>query len=253
MRSRLSDGSVDVVVTSPPYNLGVRYATYDDRRPEADYFDWIERVGDEIARVLSADGSFFLNVGSAPQNPWLPWDVAQRLRGRFILQNHIVWAKSLAVPGQDGATRSVGHFKPVNSERFLNGCHESLFHFTKTGRVVLDRLAVGVPYEHKSNIARWNRPAQDRRCRGNIWFVPYQTIVSRERDRPHPASFPPALAEMCVRLHGVERTRRVLDPFVGIGSTAVACRALKVPFIGFDIDAGYLRVAEERLDNGVLL
>ena len=54
------------------------------------------------------------------------------------------------------AISPAGHFKPIRSPKFLNGCQEFVFHFTKTGRVKIDRLSIGVPYQHKSNIKRWN-------------------------------------------------------------------------------------------------
>ena len=61
--------------------------------------------------------------------------------------------------------------------RYLNHTHEHVFHFTKEGAVPLDRLAVGVPFKDKSNIARWGH-ARDRRCAGDVWFIPYETIRS---------------------------------------------------------------------------
>ena len=84
------------------------------------------------------------------------------------------------------------------------------------------------------------------RCRGNTWFIPYETIQRRDRDRPHPATFPSRLPEQCLRLHGVARTEVVMDPFTGLGSTAVACARLGVGFIGVDVDEAYLDVAVER-------
>ena len=75
---------------------------------------------------------------------------------------------------------------------------------------------------------------------------PYETIQSREKDRPHPATFPPKLPEMCLRLHGLERARLVADPFLGLGSTAVACAELGVNFIGIEMDEGYLEQAIDR-------
>jgi site-specific DNA-methyltransferase (adenine-specific) len=60
------------------------------------------------------------------------------------------------------------------------------------------------------------------RCRGNTWFIPYETIQRRERDRPHPATFPSQLPEQCLRLHGLSRIEVAMDPFTGLGSTAVA-------------------------------
>lgn len=251
MARRLDAGSVDVVVTSPPYNVGIAYGTYDDRRAADEYLDWIERFGREVHRALAPEGSFFLNVGGTPQNPWIPADVANRLRSIFVLQNQIVWVKSLATGDEDDPTGrrpglSLGHYKPVNSRRYLHSGHEFVFHFTKTGRVPLDRLAIGVPYRDKSNIARWGRSA-DRRCRGNVWFVPYRTIQSRKGDRPHPATFPVELPVLCLKLHGLERVRTVLDPFLGLGSTGRAARSLGLNFVGFDIDATYVAEARRAL------
>ena len=125
----------------------------------------------------------------------------------------------------EGGLKTFGHFKPINSQRFLNDCHEYVFHFTKSGRVELNRLALGVPYQDKSNIARWSHTrGKDLRCRGNTWFVPYETIQSREKERPHPATFPVRLAEWCIKLHGASRVRTMLDPFLGIGNSAVAAQ-----------------------------
>lgn len=240
--ARLDSDSVSVVVTSPPYNIGVNYKTYDDSRPKDEYFAWIREVGLAIHRVLEQDGSLFLNVGSRPTDPWLAWDVAAQLRGTFVLQNVIQWVKSVAIDRE-----SVGHYKPITSTRFLNDCHEHIFHFTKNGTVALDRLAIGVPYRDKSNIGRWPGVKQDLKCRGNTWFIPYRTIQSRSSHRPHPSTFPVQLPEMCIKLHGVSKVRRVLDPFVGLGSTAVAAKRLGVPCIGFDVDQYYVDVARRKL------
>ncbi|HEX77065.1 MAG TPA: site-specific DNA-methyltransferase [Dehalococcoidia bacterium] len=254
MGKRLQKGSVDIVVTSPPYNIGVPYNSYQDQVPRKDYLAWIEKVGEKILRVLNDDGSFFLNVGGTPSDPWIPFDIAQRLRRHFALQNVIHWVKSIAIGKGDVGNYpnitgdiAVGHYKPIAGQRFLHDCHEYIFHFTKTGRVPLDRLAVGVPYQDKSNIGRWNRAKQDKRCRGNTWFIPYETIRDRERERPHPSTFPIGLPEMCIKLHGLIRTRVVLDPFMGIGSTALACLRLGVSCIGFEIDQKYLDVASRRI------
>ena len=94
---------------------------------------------------------------------------------------------------------AVGHYKPINSPRFVNDCHEFIFHFTPAGRTPLDRRAIGVPYQDASNIARWQTGGSNLRCRGNTWFIPYETIQNRDKDRPHPATFPPRVPEYCVR------------------------------------------------------
>jgi site-specific DNA-methyltransferase (adenine-specific) len=245
--------SVSTIVTSPPYNLGIRYRSYDDTMPRDEYLAWTRRWVHEAAGALSEQGSLFLNVGAKPTDPWIAMDVAQAARSELALQNTIHWVKSIAIEKALAGTRAgladdlaVGHYKPINSRRFLHDCHEFVFHFTPDAHTPLDRQAVGVKYQDQSNIGRWRTAASGVRCRGNTWFIPYETIQSREKDRPHPATFPPRLPEMCMRLHGMERLTLVADPFMGLGSTAVACAQLKVSFVGIEMDEGYLREAIER-------
>ena len=240
----LPDSEVDIVVTSPPYNLGIRYQKYSDRQDRLSYLKWCDDWAQQIRRVLKPGGSFFINIGAAPSNPMLPHEIVFQLRDLFVLQNTIHWIKSIAIDD-----RTFGHFKPISSKRFLNDCHEYIFQFTKTGHVELDRLAIGVPYQDKTNIARWSHTrGSDKRCRGNTWFVPYETIQSREKERPHPATFPVALAENCIKLHGTSRTNMMLDPFLGIGNSAAAAKNCGVKkFIGFEIDETYLSEAKRRL------
>ncbi len=259
MKEYLEDEEIDVIVTSPPYNLGIRYNSYDDTLPRKQYLDWIEKVGDQCKRVLTDNGSFFLNLGYTSRDSWVAWEVAFSLRKHFVLQNIIHWIKSIAIPKGDMGNYpnikgdiAVGHFKPVNSKAFLNRCHEYIFHFTKTGKVNLDKLAIGVPYQDKSNIGRWKTAKQDLRDRGDVWFIPYETIRSKEQQRPHPSTFPPKLPEMCIKLHGIEKTRLVLDPFMGIGNTAIACARLHKDYVGFEIDPSYARIAEDRLGTELL-
>ncbi len=250
--SRLGDESVDVVVTSPPYNLGISYGKYSDRQDRQSYLRWCHGWAEQVRRILKPTGSFFLNIGAAPSNPMLPHEIVIELRNLFVLQNTIHWVKSIAIEDRKGDLQSHGHFKPISSKRFVNDCHEYVFHFTKTGCVELDRLSIGVPYQDKSNIARWSHTrGSDLRCRGNTWFIPYRTIQSRAKERPHPATFPVQLAELCIKLHGpagAGRIQTMLDPFLGIGNSAVAAQRCSVKrFIGFEIDESYLTEAKRRL------
>ncbi len=215
---QLDPESVDVVVTSPPYNLGIQYSAYNDKKSHEDYLEWCAQWGCEIARVLKPNGSFFLNLGDSSENPYFAFDVAKGIGQLFHLQNTIHWIKSI--------------------------------HFTPEGKTKLDRLAIGVPYADKTNIDRWSHTnGKDKRCRGNTWFIPYKTIHQRAKQRPHPATFPTELAVKCIRLHG-RQGAVVVDPFLGIGHSAFAakeCGDLVSRFIGFDIDEEYIKVACEVL------
>lgn len=236
----LPDNSVDVIVTSPPYNIGISYNSYLDQMPRQEYLDWMRCVSKALDRVMRPNASLFLNVGSTNTDPWISTDVAGVFRSDFTLQNSIVWVKSISV-GDD----TFGHFKPITSQRFLNNNYESIYHFTKNGAQEIDRLAVGVPFKDKSNIKRWGH-SRDKRCAGNTWFIPYETVRSKVQKFNHPAGYPVDLPLRCIKLHG-RKDAVVLDPFLGTGTTLVAAKMLGLRGIGIELDETYATIANDRL------
>jgi site-specific DNA-methyltransferase (adenine-specific) len=249
---------VDVIVTSPPYNINKEYGYYHDDKQEKEYLYWLYQVSQKSFSILKENGSFFLNIAGTPSDQFLPFDVAKKFKeAGYKLQNTIHWIKSISFEEEDvgrsnGTARNnhdnssfaIGHFKPIVSDRFLTDSHEYIFHFTKTAKVKLDKLAIGVPYQDKTNIGRWKSAKQDRRDRGDTWFIPYPTI---NESRPHPAVFPVKLPYLCIKLHGVRDDLLVYDPFMGIGTTALACLALKVNYLGTEIDEEYIKIARENI------
>ncbi|MDQ4072988.1 MAG: site-specific DNA-methyltransferase [Thermoproteota archaeon] len=244
---------VDVIVTSPPYNINKEYGYYRDKKGNEEYLDWILEIARLSSLVLKDDGSFFLNVGGTPSDPLMPYKVCNKfLQAGYILQNTIHWIKSISIEKKDIGrnnwlkndtdTVSIGHFKPIVSKRYLTDLHEYIFHFTKHGNSKLDKLAIGVPYQDKTNIGRWKSATQDKRDRGNVWFISYPTTQEK---KAHPATFPEKLPYLCIKLHGVSENSLIYDPFMGIGSTALACLDLGVNYIGTEIDADYIRIAKE--------
>jgi len=236
-----SDESIDLFVTSPPYNIGVKYHEYHDNKEQSEYLDALGRIFSEVKRVLRPDGSVFLNIGSTNSNPWIAFEVGMRLKELFLMQNRIIWVKSISV-----GDVTYGHFKPINSPRFTNHTFEEIFHFTKDGRVKIDRLGIGVPYMDKGNLKRRNNDV-DLRCRGNCWFIPYETINSKTARGDHPAVFPEKLADWCIRLAGFDRETVVCDPFLGSGTTLIAARKLGINGIGIEMDSKYCRESYNRL------
>ncbi|MBK5112304.1 MAG: site-specific DNA-methyltransferase [Candidatus Heimdallarchaeota archaeon] len=243
MKEILPEKSIDVIVTSPPYNINIDYNSYDDNRPFSEYLDWIDLIAQGCFRVLKDNGSFFFNIGDRPSDELRSLSVAQRIVKHFKLQNTIHWVKSIAIPDKE---INIGHYKPVNSQRYLNNSHEYIFHFSKTGDIELNKLAIGVPYADKSNIGRWKKAQEDLRGRGNQWFIPYVTVHEKKK---HPAMFPIQLPEMCIKLHGLAKSKPliILDPFMGAGTTALAAKKLGCNYVGFEIDPNYINLALEAL------
>jgi len=241
----LSDKSVDAIVTSPPYNLNIKYGQYEDSKPKEEYIDWLSTIFEKSKRVLKDDGHLFVNMGYSNIDPWVGMEVAIALRKNWTLQNHINWVKSIHVKD-----KTHGHFKPINSKRFVCPTWEHLFHYTKTGNVDVDRLSIGVPYEYyEANIRGKNTvdTKPNLRDKGNCWFIPYETINSKDLKGKHPATFPVKLVQDCLLMTGIKKGI-VLDPFMGTGTTAVAAINLEWDYIGFEIDTDYFNFAKQRVN-----
>lgn len=219
----LPDGSVDVIVTSPPYNRGKRYhPRYSDRLSEAEYHALLSRVFAECHRVLAPRGAFFLNIGDGSQDQGKSEAVCRWAQeAGFRRVQTLVWVKT--VLGR-------GHFTPSGRGQSFSNVFEYVYLLAKERGPALDVKAVGIPYADKSNIGRYG--STDLRDAGNVWFVPYRETTGATVKKGHDAPFPvelPWRALKCVR-----RVRRVLDPFAGTGSTLAAAESLGLEGVGYE-------------------
>ena len=258
----LDDKSIDLIVTSPPYNIGIKYSKYEDKKPREQYLEWIYDIFSELKRVLKDDGNIFLNMGYTNKDPWISMEVALKLKDLFVMQNKITWVKSISIGEDKDDTH--GHFKPINSDRYINVTNEDIYHFTKSDKVKINREAVGVPYKWKCNLIdrktklpRINKktglPVEDKRCKGNSWFVPYDTINSKKEKGYHPATFPEGLVEHCIKISDVKEGV-ILDPFIGSGTTVRMAKKMTDKYeeynlsgIGIDIDEKYINYCNDSI------
>ena len=92
---------VDVIVTSPPYNMNKEYGAYKDNKERDEYLEWLRNVAETSHAILKNDGSFFLNIGGRPAEPVLPFSVVKKFEeAGYILQNTIHWIKAVSIdPG----------------------------------------------------------------------------------------------------------------------------------------------------------
>ena len=222
--------SVDIVITSPRYNFNKNYPGVSDKTSMGDYLMEMQTLAQGLQHVLRDDGLIFLNVGTNAANPLHDTEVASCfISTGLVLQERIIWVKA----DDDG-----GHFTPINSKCYLNNLWETIFIFSTSGRVDLDRLAIGIPYKDESNIKRW-KSGKAVHCRGDVWRINYQTIQNRDKERDgHEATFPRELVQRCLLLAARERTNLViLDPCCGTGT--VPCVAIEQGHIGLGIDLSF--------------
>lgn len=220
--STMSKDQYGAVITSPPYNIGVDYGKFKDKLKDDEYQKFTK---DWVGQSLRVAPVAIINFGAPTSSAINLAKFMLAVSEVGVIQSHITWIKSVSTKDW-----SYGHFKPVNSRRYLTNIHESVFIVSRDGNFELDRLSVGVPFKDKSNIGRFKSNQSDVRCRGNVWYVPYKT---RNSSVDHPATYPVELAEMMIKIVGTPNI--ILDPFIGSGTTREAANNLGVKADGIDL------------------
>jgi DNA modification methylase len=265
----LEDESVNLVMTSPPY-WGLRnYGVERQIGSEQDFRDYVQRIvgiSKDIRRVLTKDGSYYLNLGDTYGSCraklkcllGIPWRIALSLTDDgWILRNDLIWNKPNAMPSsvKDRLTNTYEHvFHFVKSKRYyynldaIREPHQIHHNQAKIVRKYLpheprhfELLAMGIGHGgHTGKTVRHDHPLG--KNPGDLWQV---------RTKPHPFShFSVYPEELCVKpiLSSSRIGEIVLDPFMGSGTTGVVAKKLGRNFIGIDIKVDYVEIARNRID-----
>ena len=215
-------GSVDLIITSPPYNLknstgnGLKngkcgkwsnaalingYSTYDDNMPYDEYIQWQRDCLNEMMRLIHDDGAIFYNHKWRVQKGLIQ-DRHEIIEG-FPVRQIIIWKR------KGGINFNPGYFLPT---------YEVIYLIAKPGFKL-------VPHAN---------------AYGDVWEFP------QEMKNKHPAPFPVSLVE---RIISSTYAELILDPFMGSGTTAVAAKNLNRNFIGIEISHDYCEMSKERLSG----
>ena len=214
----IPDGSVDLVVTSPPYDniQGAGYAMGSkDILFLKLYSEFLSSVLDEIYRVLKPTGQFYLNIKSGTVKKTLitpHWIEFLESFRRFKFKSYIIWKYS-------------GSFDSTKSRFHLD--YEVIYHLSKTDNITI--------YHEEGE----HDPLT------SVWNIPHHI-----KDRVHPTQYPEALAEKMIK-RGSKIGDVVLDPFTGSGTTLVVAKKLDRKYMGIEINPKYINIIKERLENEV--
>ncbi|HEX6659376.1 MAG TPA: site-specific DNA-methyltransferase, partial [Ilumatobacter sp.] len=239
----IEDGSVALVVTSPPYFAGKQYEEELEREgvPSSylEYLELLTEVFRECARKLEPGGRIAVNVANLGRKPYrsLSADVIRILEHDLglLLRGELIWQKAEGASGSCawGSFRSAAN--PVLRDISERVIVASKGRFDRA-RTVQQRAAAGLPHESTLPTDDFLALTLD------VWSIPPESA----RRVGHPAPFPVELPEQLIRLYTFENDL-VLDPFMGSGSALVAAARLGRRYIGYDLDADYVAIARRRV------
>ncbi|MHB1138298.1 MAG: DNA-methyltransferase [Microthrixaceae bacterium] len=241
--SQVADGSVALVVTSPPYFAGKAYETeLDADHVPSTYLEYLQMLRDvlaECARTLEPGGRIAVNVANLGRRPYrnLAADVTTILQDdlRLLLRGEVVWVKQRGASGSCAWGSFQRATNPVLRDLTERVIIASKGRFDRPLSTTV-RQASGLP--HHSTIFR----DEFMDATLDMWEIPPESATRVG----HPAPFPVALPERLINLYTYEGDL-VLDPFMGSGTTAVAALRTARHFVGYDTDEAYVAKADERI------
>lgn len=229
---RIPDGTVDLIVTDPPYGLGKDYGNESDKMAAADYLRWTEAWIDAAIPKLKPNGSLYI---------YLTWryspEIFVMLKQRMTMMNEIIWDRR--VPSMGGSTRS------------YSSVHDTIGFFVKQKGYYFDLDAIRIPYDAVTKKARsrsifvgakWLEMGYNPK---DLWSVSRLHREHPER-ADHPTQKPLEIVERMIKA-SCPPGGLVLDLFMGSGTTAVAAKRCGRDFVGFELNPDYCGVIAQRL------
>lgn len=229
----LENKSVNCIVTSPPYWKGFAYEAYFNSY--AQYLDWCEKWLKECKRVLSDDGTLWLDVINDSEVTVRAFEIMEIATSKLMYKLHdtVIWYRY--------------NQQPANTDRQLTNQCEYVFMLRNTSAGI--KLNKEAAYNNAPDLFKTKNV-------GNVWELPFNSgkqnnkAFGRKETKAKwgHSGFPVELPETCILLSTNEGDT-VLDLFMGSGTTGVACKKLNRNFIGIDMDKEAYEISKERIDQ----
>lgn len=227
----LPDNSIHLMVTSPPYNVG---KDYDEDLTLNDYLSFLRTVWKEVYRVLVPGGRACINVANLGRKPYIPlygYIAMDMLEIGFLMRGEIIWDKGASA----ASSTAWGSWKSA-SNPVLRDVHEYILVFSR------DMYQRGNPDSRKSTIGKEDFLEFTK----SVWSF----SAEKATRIGHPAPFPVELPHRLIQLYTFTG-EVVLDPFMGSGQTAIAAIKDGRHYVGYEVDEGYVKLANERITQAL--
>lgn len=229
---KIEDNSVDLILTDPPYCLGKDYGNDSDQKSSKEYLEWTYQWIDAVLPKLKESGGFYI---------FLSWQYSPEifvyLKKKLKMINEIIWDRR--VPSMGGSTRK------------FSSVHDNIGFFAKNKDYYFNIDSIRIPYDEETKKARtrsifvgkkWLEMGYNPK---DLWSASRIHAQDPEREN-HPTQKPLEIIERMVKascpLNGI-----VFDPFMGTGTTAIACLKNNRQYVGFEINKDYHKIIINRI------
>jgi site-specific DNA-methyltransferase (adenine-specific) len=223
----IPDRSLHLMITSPPYNVT---KAYDEDLSLKEYLHLLRSVFAETYRVLVDGGRACVNVANLGRRPYLPLsDFISHimLEIGFQMRGEIIWNKGAGA----GVSMAWGSWQSASNPT-LRDVHEYILVFSK-GSFARKKAPGKENTISKEQFMEWTK---------SVWTMNPESA----RKVGHPAPFPVELPYRLIQLY-TYAGEVVLDPFMGSGTTALAALKVGRKYVGYEVDSGYVELAESRI------
>ncbi len=224
----LTDNSIHLLITSPPYNVGKEY---DKDYSLEEYLSFLKRIWNESYRVLAPGGRICINVANLGRKPYIPlhsYIIKDMLELGYLMRGEIIWCK-----GSSSSPSTAWGSWLSASNPTLRDTHEYILIFSKD--------SYSRKKENKTNTISRDEFLEYTK---SIWN--FNAVSARKIG--HPAPFPIDLPMRLMQLYSFKGDV-VLDPFMGSGQTALAALKTKRNFVGYDSEKEYVELASKRIEQ----
>lgn len=227
----VSSGSVELVATDPPFNIGLKYDLYEDKKGYNEYQDWCRKWIAECVRILAPNGSIYVCIGdeyAAEVN------IIMKQAG-LIQRNWCLWYYTFG----------------ENQRKKFNRCHTHILYFSKSSTDLIwngDSVKVPSARQLKYNDKRAKAGGK---IPDDVWQISrvcgtFKERIKRADGSAHPCQMPESIMERMI-LASSNVASTVVDPFCGTGTTAAVAKRLGRRYLTMDVSDEYCSVARERL------
>lgn len=236
--SHLDEKSIDLVMTSPPYNMTSRrggyadtgrYDIYCDWKTEEEYLEFSKSVFNGFERILKENGVVLYNFSYSVENPSLPYKLIAKIEAEtnFTIVDTIIWKKKSGLPF------------PANKRRLTR---------------VWEFIFVCVRKSEKDTFNCYKEVSKVSEKTGQVYYKNYTNIVEAKNNDGETRSINQATysTELCEKLFYIYADKGIVcyDPFMGTGTTALACKHMGMFYIGSELSEKQCEFAKNRLKNG---